>query len=247
VVDDALKKGRGGLPAGSSLAWLRARERGVPHSRGLSRLTEDQILRWADAFHESTGRWPTRRSGPIKDAPGETWNGVDSALIQGGRGLPGGSSLSRLVPIQGTTRKRSHPPRLTVQQILAWADAFHARTGKWPNVASGPIAKAPGESWRIVHEALYGGYRGLPGGSSLAKLLHQERRVRSPGHLPPLSIPQVLQWAQAHHDRHRRWPTPSSGSIPEAPAEMWVKIDRALRDGLRGLPGGGSLARLLKG
>jgi hypothetical protein len=31
------------------------------------------------------------------DAPGETWRGIDQALLQGLRGLPGGSSLTKLL------------------------------------------------------------------------------------------------------------------------------------------------------
>ena len=35
-------------------------------------------------------------SGPIAEAPGETWKSVDLALRYGYRGLPGGASLARL-------------------------------------------------------------------------------------------------------------------------------------------------------
>jgi hypothetical protein len=31
------------------------------------------ILGWADAHHARTGAWPTRRSGPVADAPGTPW------------------------------------------------------------------------------------------------------------------------------------------------------------------------------
>jgi hypothetical protein len=37
------------------------------------------------------------KSGAIIDAPGETWSGVNAALERGNRGLPGGSSLARLI------------------------------------------------------------------------------------------------------------------------------------------------------
>ena len=50
-----------------------------------------------DAYRQKTGRWPNERSGPIAEAPGETWNAVANALGGGGRGLPGGSSLGRLL------------------------------------------------------------------------------------------------------------------------------------------------------
>ena len=36
---------------------------------------------------------------------------------------------------------------------------------------SGPVLAAPGETWRLLDGYLRAGRRGLPGGSSLAKLL----------------------------------------------------------------------------
>jgi hypothetical protein len=66
-------------------------------------------------------------------------------------------------------------PRLTVEQILAWADAHYARTGRWPTAASGPVEGAPGEVWGHINAALYDGQRGLPGGDSLARLLNWNR------------------------------------------------------------------------
>jgi hypothetical protein len=69
---------------------------------------------------------------------------------------------------------RRRPP-LTVEQILAWADAHHARTGKWPTIRSGPIADAPVETWKAIDHALVRGHRGLPGSDSLARLLNRHR------------------------------------------------------------------------
>jgi hypothetical protein len=69
-------------------------------------------------------------------------------------------------------------PPLTVEQILAWADAHHARTGRWPNTGSGPVASAPGEVWGNINIALAWGYRGLPRGGSLARLLARHGRGR---------------------------------------------------------------------
>jgi hypothetical protein len=70
---------------------------------------------------------------------------------------------------------------LTVQQILAWADAHKARTGRWPRAASGPVAGAPGEFWGTVNAALKWGRRGLPRRGSLAKLLALHGRGRGAG------------------------------------------------------------------
>jgi DNA-directed RNA polymerase specialized sigma24 family protein len=66
-------------------------------------------------------------------------------------------------------------PPLTVAQILAWADAHRRRTGEWPGTTSGPVRGAAGEGWRAVDDALRGGFRGLRGGDSLARLLRRER------------------------------------------------------------------------
>jgi hypothetical protein len=71
-----------------------------------------------------------------------------------------------------------HRPRLTLAQILAWADEHRRRTGEWPGTTSGPVAGVPGESWRAVGEALRQGLRGLPGGDSLARLLRRERGMQ---------------------------------------------------------------------
>jgi hypothetical protein len=76
---------------------LLARERGVRNVRDLPALTEKLILTWADLHRKRTGRWPTENSGPVADAPGEVWANVNTALLQGLRGLPGGSSLAVLI------------------------------------------------------------------------------------------------------------------------------------------------------
>jgi hypothetical protein len=64
-----------------------------------------------------------------------------------------------------------------VAQILRWAGAHRRRTGDWPSARSGPVAGAPGLTWRAVDAALAEGCRGLPGGDSLARLLRRERAM----------------------------------------------------------------------
>jgi hypothetical protein len=139
-------------------------------------LTVEQILTWADEHHARTGRWPRQRSGPVAVAPGENWNGIAAALRHGSRGLPGGESLALLLARQRGARNTRCRPPVTVEQILAWADAHHSRTGRWPGVLSGPIPEAPDENWSAVNLALVLGYRGLPGGDSLARLLWRQGR-----------------------------------------------------------------------
>src|SRR5688572_24041409 len=84
-------------------------------------------------------------------------------------------------------RQRGTKPRLTVPQILAWADEFYARKRRWPHHFDGRISRASEDTWARVNSALAGGDRGLPGGSSLARLLYLHRGVRSPRNVPALS------------------------------------------------------------
>lgn len=245
AVDACLKSGSRGLNRGSSLAKLLLERRGRRHKKYLPPLTPPGILAWADAHQARTGEWPGQDSGPVKDAPGETWSGMDCALLEGGRGLPGGSSLAQLLADERGVRNHLALPPLSPGQILGWADQHHARTGEWPKQSSGPVVDAPGETWSGVNAALLVGVRGLPGSSSLARLLQSELGVRNPAAAPRLEHWEVLLWADAYHDRTGRWPTAHSGPIPEAPGETWIAIDSALRLGTRGLPGRDSLARLL--
>ncbi len=71
--------------------------------------------------------------------------------------------------------------------------------------------------------------------------------MRNVGRLPPLTEVQILAWADAHFAARDEWPTcrcPEQ-AIPGAHGERWFNVDQALRKGLRGLPGGSSLPKLL--
>lgn len=245
AVNQALRVGVRGLPGGSSLPCLLAENRDVRNRVSLPRLDDQLILLWADDHHSRTGQWPTTHCGTVYTSPGETWNAIDSALRAGTRGYPGRSSLARLLAkLRGVPNRMDLSP-LTTSVILDWADLQYNRTGKWPNKTSGPIEDAPGENWLAVDGALARGSRGLSGGSSLAQLLSAHRGVRSQRDAPPFRIRQILEWADSHHRRTGRWPTHTSGPIIDAPEETWSAVQTALQIGLRGLPGGSSLARVL--
>ena len=214
-------------------------------ARHLPRLTLGQILAWADANHRRTGQWPGDAPIPVEDALGETWAGLNTALRNGRRGLPGGTSLARLLAEQRGVRSCRYPPPLSEKQILAWADWHRERTGAWPSYRSGPVEGTPSETWRMADTALLRGSRGLRGERSLASLLAGKRGARNRRSLPVLTVPQVLAWAKAHHRRTGTWPNSKSGSIAEAEGETWNGVDLALRWGYRGLMGGVSLAGLL--
>jgi hypothetical protein len=81
---------------------------------------------------------------------------------------------------------------LSEEQILAWADSHKNRTGQWPKRDSGSVFKAPDETWQNINAALKMGLRGLAAGSSLARLLSEERQVRSRRNLPQLTEKVIL-------------------------------------------------------
>ncbi|HVC94798.1 MAG TPA: hypothetical protein VND64_13960 [Pirellulales bacterium] len=244
-IDKSLRVGRRGLPAGSSLAQLLFEKRGKRNCQALGPYTIERILEWVDAHHKRTGRYPRTKSGAVADAPGETWMAIQTALHTGVRGLPGGSSLPKLLKEHRGFARQITRPQLTIRQIVAWADIFFARKGRWPTQHSGAIAGAAGETWRGVNQALYRGRRGLTGGSSLSRLLAERRAVRNATNLRPLTVRQILEWADAHQRRTGKFPKHNSGPVATAQGEMWSAVDKALLGGHRGLPGGSSLPKLL--
>lgn len=209
-------------------------------------LTCEEILAWADAFHERHGRWPSSTATPVDEAPELTWRGVDAALQYGGRGLPGGSSLARLLAPRMGRNVRPHRAPLNTEQILTWADNYRAAHDRWPTVGSGRIEGTADETWSGIDRALTQGLRGLTGGKSLARLLAERRGVLLGSTRPALSEEAIFNWAEAYYRKHGRWPTPSRGPVPDVPGETWSGVDRALQSGTRGLPGGSSLSRLIR-
>lgn len=209
------------------------------------RLTISKILRWADAHFERTGRWPGSKSGPIADAPGETWSGVSTVLRKGCRGFVGGETLAEILVAHRFIRRSGHVAQLTIAKIVTWARSHFRRTGRFPTARSGPVTFATGETWQGIDLALRQGHRGLRCGSSLAKLLAARLGVRNRTNRPPLRVKDILKWADAYFARYKQWPRRDSGAVAEVPGETWKQIHRSLRDGKRGLPRSGSLIQFL--
>jgi hypothetical protein len=188
----------------------------VRNQTNIPDLTKKLILKWANGRHRRSGKWPTEDSGPIPEAPGETWAAIDAALRQGCRGLRGGSSLARLLA-EHRGRKNIHGlPPLSQRKMLAWAEPHFQRTGEWPNRKSGDVFEAPHEKWHLIDEALRQGHRGMPGGSSLLKLLAKKRGLRNPLNLPPLTAHAMLLHSFLTIHRPDQ-PTPSSADTPPVP------------------------------
>ena len=59
---------------------LLGRRLGVRNRTSMADLSVEQIVAWADAYHQKTGRWPGRTSAPVGLPSGEKWTSVDSCL-----------------------------------------------------------------------------------------------------------------------------------------------------------------------
>jgi len=244
LINKALSKGHRSLNTSTTLALLLESRRGVPRHKDLPALTTDQILQWADLHFEKHGAYPIATDGPIEAALTDTWSSVDAALNKGYRGLPGKSTLSRLLHQE---RGKFHPstlPKLSEEQILEWMDEHHARTGEWPTKDSGPVQACPSEHWLAIDGNLYKGLRGLPGKTSLARLAIQHRGRIDKRAYTPLTTDAIGEWMQAHTARTGAYPNRRTGTVTDAESEKWDLLERALVAGYRGLPGGQSLRQL---
>jgi len=205
-----------------------------------------EILAWADAHYERTGKWPSKDSGRIQDAPRvETWMAMQMALSQGHRGLRPGMTLAGLLEKHRGVRNRMHLPKLTHSPIVRWARKHHELKRRWPNLHSGAVVGTNGETWNGIRAALSNGVRGFAKGGSLAKLLESALGVRNHTNLLPFSEAKILAWADLHRRKTGDWPTHKSGVVYASRGEKWSAVNTALLDGLRGLHGGTSLAKLL--
>jgi len=169
-IDRSLRDGRRGLPRGSSLANLLQEYRGRRNHCDAPPLSEALILAWADEHYDQSGQWPTRYSGTVHSATDENWSAIDMALLKGVRSLDAGSSLGRLLEKYRGRRNHLNVPRLDIEQVTGWIQSYALRHGRCPTRKSGTVDDAPGETWSAVNYALACGTRGLPGGSSLARL-----------------------------------------------------------------------------
>lgn len=242
TIQSALLRGRRRLPGGLSIVRLLVKHRGYRSVAEPPSITVQQILMWADQHKRRTGNWPGCSSGKVKGTT-EKWININAALISGSRGLPSGTSLARLLAEHRGARNVADLPPLSISKVLKWADEHQAATGHWPTVKSGVILGTD-ELWRNVANAIFHGFRGLPGGTTLTQLLAKHRGVRNPKRLPPLSTDQIVRWAHRYRRDHGEWPRRSRDAIPTT-FDTWYSVDNALYKGLRGLPGGSTLAKLL--
>lgn len=248
-VDTALRLGQRGLPGGISLSRLLEKTYGRKPGKQRRQFADRDIINWAKAFHHRHGRWPTDSDKvQVKGAPlGVTWGTVQNVLArdvaEGRRKLSLAMLLRqhRGIPLPGKL------PSVDDKQVLAWARAFHAATGKWPSGLTRKWDRMP-VSWVRIDEAMKKGrVRGVKPGKSLYHFLCDHRGVAY-RHMPKitLTVSQVLRWARAHHDRTGSWPGLNSGPVVGGPRGLtWRMLNAGLHAGRYGLPSGAYLGEFL--
>ena len=74
----------------------------------------------------------------------------------------------------------------------------------------------------------------------------KSRKKRQQWKPPPLTVEQILGWADVHFAETGRWPMKSSGPIIGTIGEKWANVNACMLRGGRDLPGGITLAQLLE-
>ena len=103
------------------------------------------------------------------------------------------------------------------------------------------------ETWPSINQALRGGGRGLPGGSSLADfLLRHGFAERKPDLTVEMIREAVVKFREANGGEN---PTKKSGDATPyfGSTETWKNVDSASYNGNRGLPGGSYLSKFCAG
>ncbi len=149
-LNNCLRKGRRGLPGGSSLPLL----------------IKDKVVEQAKKFEEGRGRLPTREDGPLPNHPTVTWEMIDDGFL-GGKA----SAWTTLEKVLREASLKEGETALSEDLMFNHALLYLQKHGHWPKQRSGEVETLKGEKWRVWDGRLRNGLLGLPGGSSLPLLI----------------------------------------------------------------------------
>ena len=126
-----------------------------------------------------------------------------------------------------------------------WADRAYGLRGSQDDYVRVMESDEPEEEYHAI-EREFGREEGVEPGRT-AGFDHGGRGAKMPTDIPPLSIDEIVEWAQAYKEEHNKWPRASSGLVEGVPHKMtWAMVNSALSKGLGGLSGGSSLAEMLE-
>jgi hypothetical protein len=209
--------------------------------------TKAQILEAAIEYQTShpKGKWPTRVSGNVTELLDITWSAINDALKRGAITDTPERSLAQFLERVVDRRNQANLANLTETTILNWCDEYFSAHGKYPGQGSEALESMDSETFNNINAALTSGHRGLPGGSSLAKLLRKNRNYQDNYSRPKLTLPKIIDMMVDHYQTFAKWPVSTDKEVVGHASEKWSAINAALHIGSRGLrTSGNSLAKL---
>ncbi len=254
-IAQALSKGLRGLKPGRTFAiFLKDNFGYINPDDNYNReiITEDMILSKADEYFEQKGKWPKTDSGNIAGFD-ITWRTINERLKSGNLGLRASGGLASLLFEKRSVNfagKHKSKKNFTDEYVLQLCDAFYEKNNRYPNSKDrDKLVDGEKFNWRVIVSAYSKGRRGLKKGMSIAKLLKKNRNVinKYSNQKPKLSIKEIKFWIKEYIKDNDKPPVASEKkNVKGQIDENWHNLDNALRIGLRGLPRGNSLAKLVK-
>lgn len=221
---------------------LRVVARGAGLKAGM--LTKEMIINAARRFYENHKKLPTidtKEAVPGMD--GEKWLNLSQALRLGLRGVAKSGSLSKV--LEPLKQELGLDNSLTKAMITEAAKKFYRTHGSLPNLNSTePVPGMAKDTWAKLDKALRYGNRKLSKGSSLSKLLAPLKLKFGLSKI--LTEAKIVEAIIRFYRIHHNFPAVKTiEPVPGIANAKWDSLNSSLRLGLRGLPKGGSLAKLL--
>ena len=135
------------------------------------------VVNWVKKYKDKYGKFPHHASGKVEFADEDiTWSALEACLINGWRGLPKNTSLSKLIAEQFNVINRSNTKKYSNNIIRKWIERHYKEYGYYPTKRSGVIEWASEYgynlvTWDAIDRALRVGVKGLSGGSSLSNFI----------------------------------------------------------------------------
>ncbi len=242
-INTAGARGKRGLTKGRTLAVIIAplkEELGI--AKGLS---EALIVSAARKYYEKHGMLPnTKTKDSFLDSGDDTWISINSAIVQGLRGLPKGLSLSTILdPLKDEFGLGN---QLEESSIIQAAREFYLLHGKLPSAITKELVPGmEGETWTAINMAGQVGTRSLTKGRTLAVILAPLKKEL--GLINELTEEAVIQAARLFFITHNRLPSVDSKEpVPGIEGNTWRSINMAGTRGNRSLPKGRTLSKILE-
>jgi hypothetical protein len=201
-------------------------------------LTEEKIIGFVKSFYKVHGRYPAAHTKENDGLPeGYTWITIDSALTHCSQGITAKSSIAKLISKHLGVRYKGDLPDFSEEKIVEWAKKYFLVHNKYPSIRTKPSDWLPeGETWIALDIALKRGTRGLPGGSSVAKLFEKYFGIRNKTNIPKISEQCIIDYMIVFKDKYGYFPHAHSKENEMLPSgESWHGFDKALRNARRGL------------